>query len=206
MPDHTSNIVVFASGGGSNFQAIHDACVNGTIPGRIVLVVTTNAQAGIIKRAHSAGIPTVICGTSDDPLHLLEGYEVDLIALAGYMRLVPAHVVEAFAGRMLNVHPSLLPAFGGQGMYGMHVHKAVVDRGVKITGATIHLVDSAYDNGPIVLQEAIRIDECDTPEQVAARVLQIEHSIYPEAVRLLAEGRLKLDGRRVHILPKPTVS
>ncbi len=206
MSSHTSNIVVFASGGGSNFQAIHNACVNGVIPGRVVLVVASSPRAGIIERAQRADIPSVVCGRSDDPLQLLDGLDVDILALAGYLRLVPAHVVEAFADRMLNVHPSLLPAFGGQGMYGMRVHEAVVRGGVKVTGATIHLVDRAYDNGPIVLQEAIRIEAHETPEEVAARVLEVEHRIYPEAVKLLAERRLQRVGRRVHILPKPTFS
>jgi len=201
---HQSNIVVFASGGGSNFQAIHNACENGTIPGRVVLVVASSPQAGILDRAARAGIPTRIAAKSDDPLEIVQGYDVDIVALAGYMRLIPSHMVAAFADRMLNVHPSLLPAFGGKGMYGMRVHEAVVDHGVKVTGATIHLVDSAYDTGPIVLQEAIRIHSHETSADVSARVLEIEHRIYPQAIKLLAEHRLRRDGRRVHIFPNPT--
>lgn len=204
MGMHLSNIVIFASGGGSNFQAIHDACERGIIHGRVVLVVASSPQAGILERAAQAGIPTRVTAKSDDPLEIVQGYDIDIVALAGYMRLIPSHMVAAFEDRMLNVHPSLLPAFGGKGMYGMRVHEAVVEHGVKVTGATIHLVDGAYDTGPIVLQEAIQIHSHETSADVAARVLEIEHRIYPQAIKLLAEHRLRRDGRRVHILPNPT--
>ncbi|PIQ61924.1 MAG: phosphoribosylglycinamide formyltransferase [Bacteroidetes bacterium CG12_big_fil_rev_8_21_14_0_65_60_17] len=206
MPSNTLNIAVFASGGGSNFQAIHDACVKGTIPGRISLVVASSAKAGVLERAARHNIPSRICNISDDAMQIMEGYEVDIVVLAGYMRLIPEHVVTAFKDRMLNVHPSLLPAFGGKGMYGTRVHEAVVRHGVKVTGATIHLVDNAYDSGPIVLQEAIPVESHETPDDIAARVLEVEHRIYPEAVRLLAEKRLHREGRRVHILPKTSAS
>lgn len=196
-----TRIAVFASGGGSNFQAITDACSDGTIPGRVTLCVTSRPDAGVMDRAGRAGIPIHIL-TDDDPdtlIALLDDHGIGLVTLAGYMRKIPGAVVNAYRHRMMNIHPALLPAFGGKGLYGMRVHRAVIEYGVRFSGATVHFVDEEYDTGPIILQDIVRVEPGDTPESLAARVLETEHRIYPRAVRLFAEGRLRVDGRRVFI-------
>ena len=132
-------------------------------------------------------------------LEALDRHGVTFVALAGYLKHVPVAVVRAFRHRMLNVHPSLLPAFGGPGFYGRRVHEAALDYGVRWSGATVHLVDEAYDTGPIVLQDVVPVRPDDTPDALAARVLAVEHRLYPEALRLFAEGRTRVEGRRVHI-------
>jgi len=199
-------IAVFASGGGSNFQSILDAAEDGSIAADVALCVSDRASAGAIDRASDAGIPSSVVDPGDDPdrfaealLDLLERREISFVALAGYLRKIPPSVVEAYRGRMVNIHPSLLPAFGGRGMYGMHVHRAVVDYGVRWTGATVHLVDEAYDHGPVVLQEPVPVFTGDRPEDVAARVLAVEHRLYPTALQLFASGRVHVDGRSVRI-------
>ena len=127
--------------------------------------------------------------------------EVGLVCLAGYLRIMTAELVDAYAGRMINIHPALLPSFGGEGMWGHHVHQAVLDYGCKISGCSVHLVWLETDGGPIVLQRAVPVEEDDTPETLAARILPHEHELYSQAVQLFAEGRVKLEGRRVRILP-----
>ena len=197
-----TRIAVFASGGGSNFQAIADACTDASLPARIELCVSTRPDAGVLDRAARMDIPShVLTGdeSADDLIGLLDEKQIDLVALAGYMRRIPADVVAAYRNRMLNIHPALLPAFGGKGLYGMRVHRAVIEYGVRWTGATVHFVDEEYDTGPIVLQDVVPVEPDDTPESLAARVLETEHRIYPRAVRLFAEGRLRVEGRRVFI-------
>jgi phosphoribosylglycinamide formyltransferase-1 len=128
---------------------------------------------------------------------------VDLVVLAGYLRVMTPALVEAFAGRMMNVHPALLPAFGGPGMWGHRVHQAVLDYGCKVSGATVHFVTLETDGGPIIVQEAAPVEEDDTPEMLAARILPHEHALLPKAVQLFAQGRLRIEGRRVRVLPGP---
>ncbi len=207
MPDAPLRLAVFASGGGTNFQAILDAIARGTLPAEAALLVAGRPEAGALTRARRHGVPAEVVDPSapdhaEALLDLLEEHDANFVALAGYLRRVPPAVVAAFRGRMLNVHPALLPAFGGKGMYGMHVHRAALRYGVKWTGATVHVVDEAYDTGPIVLQEPVRVHPGDTPEALAARVLEVEHRLYPEALRLFAEGRVAIDGRSVHIVLK----
>ena len=125
--------------------------------------------------------------------------KIDFIILAGYLKLIGKQIVERYSNKIINIHPALLPSFGGKGMYGRHVHEAVYNRGVKISGATVHLVNTEYDAGPIVLQKVVPIDDVVSPEEIAARVLKIEHEIFPQAVKLLVEGRLKVKGSRVTI-------
>jgi len=200
---------VFASGGGTNLQALldHDA-VEGRW--RVGLVVSDRPDAGALERAHAAEVPTrVVPATGRDAddvarqtLDALRAHEVDLVLLAGYLRLVPAEVVRAFRGRMLNIHPALLPAFGGKGMYGVHVHRAVLEAGARLTGPTVHLVDEVYDRGRILAQWPVPVHAGDTPEALARRVLAVEHRLYPRVVdhlaRCVAEGRtpepLSLEG------------
>ena len=200
------NIAVFASGGGSNFQAIADACQDGTINGKVVLCVASRPTAGVIDRARAMDIPIhVLEGSSEEwtagVLDALQDLSVDFIALAGFMRMVPVPLIRAYQGRIVNIHPALLPSFGGKGMYGMNVHRAVVMAGVPETGATVHLVDEDYDTGPIVAQEAVPVRPGDLPEEIAARVLAIEHRLYPAVIAAFADGRVSIDGKLVTIRP-----
>lgn len=191
-------------------QAILDAVTAGTLHAAVVLCVCNKTGAGAVARARQAGVPVALLNPAafDDEeaytralLDALDRHGVNFIALAGYLRKIPAAVVQAYRHRMLNIHPALLPAFGGAGYYGKRVHEAVLAHGVRYTGATVHLVDEAFDTGPIVLQAVVPVHQDDTPETLAARVLQVEHTLYPQALQLFAEGRITLDGRRVRIDP-----
>lgn len=203
-------LAVLASGGGSNLQAILDAIASRTLDATVALVMTDRSEAGALNRAASAGIPTSVIPPRNYPttsafasamLTALTAHEVDFVALAGYMHYIPPSVVRNYQNRMLNVHPSLLPAFGGAGFYGMRVHRAALAYGVRWSGATVHLVDDQFDNGPIVLQEPVRVEPDDTPETLAARVLTVEHRLFPEALRLFAQDRVQIDKRQVTIRP-----
>jgi len=180
---------VFASGGGSNFQALLDhQTPDGTWS--IVLLVSDREHAGAIERAAAANVPSAVIATSgrdasavaQEMLELLARHRVALILLAGYVKLIPREVVARYRGRMLNVHPALLPAFGGKGMYGKRVHTAVIESGARESGATVHFVDEEYDRGPIVAQRRVPVLAGDTAEELAARVLAVEHELYPLAV------------------------
>jgi len=201
-------IGVLVSGRGTNLQAILDACARGGIPGRVVVVVSNNPKAYALERARREGIPAVAMhhrafpdrDTFDSKLaEILHSYQVDLVCLAGFLRILGPWFVNEFPGRIMNIHPALLPAFGGLGMYGERVHRAVLDSGVKFSGCTIHFVNEAPDGGPIILQAVVPVRDDDTVETLAARIAQEEHRLYPEAVRLFAEGRLRVAGRRVTI-------
>jgi phosphoribosylglycinamide formyltransferase-1 len=196
------NVAVFGSGRGSNFQAILDAIDGGSLPGvRVTLVLSNKSNAGILQIARSRSLPAIHLSEKQFPdeqsfvdamLATLQDHEADFIALAGYMRKLPPRVIATFRHRIVNIHPALLPRFGGKGMYGIHVHEAVLAAGETISGATVHIVDEEYDHGPILLQRKVDVRIDDTPETLAARVLEIEHQIYPEALRLLAEGKVAL--------------
>lgn len=201
-------LAVFASGGGTNFQSILDSIEAGELPAEMVCCVSNTPDAGALERAANHDVPTEVIEPSDfnepEPfgealLDVLTGYEVSFVALAGYMLKIPENVVEAYKDCMTNIHPALLPAFGGQGMYGMHVHRAVLEYGVHWTGATVHLVDEEYDHGPIVLQEPVPVYADDTPDDLASRVRKVEHELYPEALRLFAQDRIRKEGRTVRI-------
>jgi phosphoribosylglycinamide formyltransferase 1 len=192
-------IAVFASGGGSNFQAIVDASNTGLQGLDVVLCVTNRPDAGVLVRAESAGIKTLVIssGSFDSPADFAEAllaelktHRVDLIALAGYLKKVPLKLVRAFPQKILNIHPALLPEFGGKGMYGHHVHEAVIESGASHSGATVHFVDEDYDTGRILIQREVRVHPDDTPDTLAARVLSIEHQLYPEALQLVLSGDL----------------
>jgi phosphoribosylglycinamide formyltransferase-1 len=195
-------IAVMASGRGSNFRAIHEALARiEEPPARIVLCISNNPSPGAFDYAREHGIPTIRLSPrmfeteaeyARELLATLERHDVELIVLAGYMRRIPAEVVERHRGRILNIHPALLPEFGGEGMYGMNVHAAVIAAGRRESGATVHLVDGEYDTGAIVAQERVEIPEGETPEGLATRVLEVEHRLFPRVViewsrRLLAE-------------------
>lgn len=201
-------LAVFASGGGSNLQAILDAVEAGTLRAEVALVVADREAAGALERARRHGVPTAVLRPADFAdadafgralLDVLEKHGATFVALAGYLKKVPDAVVRAFRHHIVNVHPSLLPAFGGPGFYGRRVHEAALAHGVRWSGATVHLVDEGYDTGPIVLQEPVRVEPGDTPETLAARILEVEHRLYPDALRLFADGRVRVEGRRVEI-------
>ncbi len=205
-------IAVFASGEGTNLQALLDACADGRVRGAVVLVVSNKEDAGAVRRAQRLGIETLVCPQNEHPT--ADEYNaflaqeckrrgVELICLAGFMLKIKRPLIEAYKDRILNVHPAILPAFGGQGMYGKKVHEAVVAAGVKVSGATIHVVDEEYDHGPIVLQATVPVLATDTPGTLSARVLAQEHWIYPRAVALFAEGRAKVEDGKVVVRPSP---
>ncbi|MGI6425279.1 MAG: phosphoribosylglycinamide formyltransferase [Tepidanaerobacteraceae bacterium] len=200
---------VLVSGGGSNLQAIIDTSESGYLPAEVVVVISSKEGVYALERAKIHNIPSKVVIPKDfksqkeyeDALiKILASYDVELVILAGFIKVLSPHFVKAFQRRIMNIHPSLIPSFCGDGFYGEKVHKAVLDYGVKITGVTVHFVDEGTDTGPIILQRAIYVKESDTPETLAARVLQEEHKIYPEAIKLYAEGKLEIDGRRVKIL------
>ncbi|MDT0630661.1 phosphoribosylglycinamide formyltransferase [Rubrivirga litoralis] len=201
-------LAFFASGGGSNVGAILDAVDAGRLDAEPALVVTDRPDAGVLDRAEARGLPVAVLSPArfdgeaafaDALLGALREHDADAVALAGYLKKVPDAVVEAFRHRVLNVHPSLLPAFGGAGWYGRRVHQGVLNAGCRVSGATVHLVDGDYDTGPIVLQEAVRVEPGDTAEALAARVLAVEHRIFPAALQLLAHDRLRVEDGRVTI-------
>jgi formyltetrahydrofolate-dependent phosphoribosylglycinamide formyltransferase len=194
----TSRIAVLASGGGTNLQALLDHLDRRgeQRSGQVVVVASDRPDAGALERAHDRGVPTAVIatpGTDGAPIdELLERHSVDLVALAGYLRLVPPDVVARYRGRILNIHPALLPAFGGAGMYGARVHRAVLASGATLSGATVHFVDDEYDRGPIVGQWPVPVLPSDTPATLAARVLRVEHALYPLAVEAVASLRVRL--------------
>lgn len=196
----SGRVAVFASGGGTNLQALLDHFGGGPGAGRgeVASVVSDRTDAGALERAERSGVPTrviTVAGRSErdvarQTLTALEEERIDVVALAGYLRLVPSEVVERFRGRMVNIHPALLPSFGGKGMYGRRIHEAVLEAGCRVTGATVHLVDERYDTGMILAQWPVPVREDDSPETLAERVLRIEHRLYPVVVEaVLAAAR-----------------
>ncbi len=198
MPEFL-NIGVFASGRGSNFCAILESIKAGKIrDARITLVISNNSGAGALQTARENNIPALHISrmqfTYDDDftkalLNTLEDHEVNFVVLAGYMKKIDPCIVRKFKNRILNIHPALLPKYGGDGMFGMHVHEAVIASHDPVSGATVHIVDEEYDHGSIVLQKKVPVDPDDTAESLAEKVLAIEHQLYPEAIRLFAEGK-----------------
>lgn len=195
-----SRIAVLASGGGTNLQALldHFDARGADRAGDVVLVASDRRDAGALARAAARGVPTAIIQTPSaavgaEPLDaILADHRVDLVALAGYLRLIPMETVDRFRGRIVNVHPALLPAFGGAGMYGGRVHQAVLDAGATVSGVTVHFVDRAYDRGPVIAQWPVPVLADDTAVSLAARVLRVEHVLYPIAVSAVAAGRIAL--------------
>jgi phosphoribosylglycinamide formyltransferase-1 len=195
-----NNVGVLISGRGTNLQALIDAAAGGRLGGRVAVVISNVEGAPGLERARKAGIPAYFRdhrGRSRDEFDqqlvaLLREHAVDLVCLAGYMRLLSPAFIRAFAGRILNVHPSLLPAFPG-----LEAQRQALEHGVKVSGATVHLVDESLDAGPIVLQEAVPVLATDEVDGLAARTLEAEHRIYPRAVRAMLEGRCQVAGRRV---------
>jgi phosphoribosylglycinamide formyltransferase-1 len=196
---------VLASGRGSNLQALLDAAARPGYPARVVIVIADRERAPALVRAEAAGVPAVFLdpkGYEDRAAYdtalseRLERAGVELVCLAGFMRILGPAFVRAWRGRVMNIHPALLPAFPG-----LHAQRQALEYGVKVAGATVHFVDEGVDSGPIILQAAVPVEPDDTEETLSARILAEEHRLYPEAVRLYAEGRLQVEGRRVRVLP-----
>jgi phosphoribosylglycinamide formyltransferase 1 len=186
-----SRLAVLASGRGSNLQAIVDHFDNLARErvAKVVLVASNRADSPALIRAATASIDIAHFNAADDGtelLDLLEKHRIDLVVLAGYLKRIPSRVIREYSGRMINIHPALLPAFGGEGMYGARVHEAVIASGAKESGVTVHLVDDDYDRGPIVAQWRIPVEPADTADKLAARVLNVEHVVYPRTVEMVA--------------------
>jgi phosphoribosylglycinamide formyltransferase 1 len=202
----TLTVGVLASGRGSNLHAILEACARPGFPARVAVVISDRERAVALERARVAGVEAVWVNPKDfgdreafdlTLVHELQSRGVGLVCHAGFMRILSPLYVRVFAGRALNVHPSLLPAFPG-----LHAQRQALEYGAKVAGATVHFVDEGVDTGPIVLQAAVPVEPGDTEETLAARILVQEHRLYPEAIRLFAQGRLRIQGRRVIVLPE----
>jgi phosphoribosylglycinamide formyltransferase-1 len=196
---------VFASGRGSNFQSILKAIHEGRLDAEVKLLLSNNPDAGAITTAKENNIPADVIASGDFSsrslfvermLSTLNQHNIQLIVLAGYMKKMPSEIISTYRNRIVNIHPALLPSFGGKGMYGHYVHEAVIEQGCKVTGITVHIVDKIYDHGPIAAQRCVPVEEGDTAETLAARVLKVEHQLYPEVLQLFASGRIEIQGRR----------
>ncbi len=217
-PEKPINVCVMVSGSGTNLQSLIDRYPSGPEPdrpARISLVVSDNRQAYGLERAIKAGIETRVIPPGDFAsqeefgtahIDLFREKEIDLVVLAGYLKLIPSNVVGAFENRMINIHPALLPSFGGKGMYGRRVHEAVIESGTRVSGATVHFVDEKYDHGPILLQFPVPVFSGDDPKTLAKRILSYEHRLLPLAVELIATGRVRVEGRRVIISDDRTLT
>ncbi len=207
-----TKIGVLVSGGGTNLQALLDAQRRGEIPqGEITVVISNVPGAYALERAQKAGVEALTVSKKDYPdvhafcgalLHELQSREIGLVVLAGFLSILDEAFVRAYENRIINIHPSLIPSFCGKGYYGLKVHERVLERGVKVTGATVHFVNEGADEGPIILQKAVDILPGDTPEVLQRRVMeQAEWKLLPHAVALFCQGRLKVEGAHVEILP-----
>ncbi len=197
---------VFASGGGSNFQALIDRKNSGDLHVEFALLISNNSKAFACERARLNNIPALHLSEkqfdsplaySDRLMGLLDEYKVDLIVLAGYMKKLPEALVQKYRMKILNIHPGLLPSFGGKGMYGKYVHQAVLDYGAKVSGVTVHFVDEEYDQGPVILQQTLQVLDTDDADSLAARILTLEHAHFWRALEAVASGKVRVEGRRV---------
>jgi phosphoribosylglycinamide formyltransferase-1 len=197
------NLGVLISGNGSNLQSIIDHIKQGSLKALIKIVISNNPDAFGITRAQKHGIPVVVIKNSDfknkegfdaELIRILKDRQVDLVVLAGFMRIITPDFLKAFSGRVMNIHPALLPSFPG-----LHAQKQAFDYGVKVSGCTVHFVDDGVDTGPIIIQASVPVLDNDSEDTLAARILKEEHRIYPEAIQLFADGRLEISGRKVFI-------
>jgi len=184
------NLVFFASGSGTNFQSVIDAINSGRLQARISGLIADRPEAGALERAELHGIPTHIIDlkkpdTGKHLLHLLSGLEPDLIVLAGYLKKIPDSIIEKYRGKIINIHPSLLPKYGGKGFYGMRVHQAVIENGEKASGCTVHFVDEIYDNGSVIEQVKVSVDKNESPDSLAKKILREEHKLLPRTIKKL---------------------
>ena len=201
-------IACLVSGNGTNLQAIIDAIESGALPARIAAVISNVPDAFALERARRHGLPHFVvdhrqyqdrAAFDRELVKIIDSSQAKLVCLCGFMRVLTPAFTGRYPGRIINIHPALLPKFGGKGFYGHHVHQAVLAAGEKVSGCTVHVVDAEVDHGPIILQRSVPVLPDDTPESLAARVLVQEHFAYPEAIRLFAEGRVRIEGPRVII-------
>ena len=193
------NIGVLISGGGTNLQAIIDETKSGGINGTVKLVISNKENAYGLERARLSCIKAVYETNEDKIIGLLKENNIDLIVLAGYLKIITPKFVDEFRNKIINIHPSLIPSFCGKGYYGEKVHQGVIDYGAKVTGATVHFVDEGADTGTIIMQEAVNVEQDDDAKSLAKRVLEVEHRILKESIRLFCENKLSIQGRRVFI-------
>lgn len=206
-------LAVLLSAGGTTLQNLIDRIADGRLRAQIVQVIANRADAYGLVRAENAGIPAAVVDRKDCAsreefsqriFDRIRQAQADLVCLAGFLQLLP--IPDDFRDRVLNIHPALIPSFCGQGFYGHHVHEAALEYGVKVSGCTVHFADNQYDHGPIILQRPVPVLDDDTPDTLAARVFEQECEAYPEAIRLFADGRIRVENRRVRILPPSGVS
>lgn len=193
------NIAVLISGGGTNLQAIIDSVEVGDIKGRIVAVVSNKENAYGLERARKHNIDAYYSNDEKEIIRILRDSGAELVVLAGYLKILSSEFTKAFENKIINIHPSLIPSFCGKGYYGLKVHEAAIEYGVKLTGATVHFVDENADTGPIIIQESVEVLPDDTAEVLQKRVLKTEHKIMCETVRLFCEDKIRLEGRRVYL-------
>lgn len=192
-------IGVLISGGGTNLQAVIDGCENKSINGEVKVVISNKEEAYGLERARNHKI-TAICEKDENKIiEILKENEVELVILAGYLKIVSPKLVNEYRNKIINIHPSLIPAFCGKGYYGQKVHQGVIDYGAKVTGATVHFVDEGADTGPIIMQKTVEVKQDDDAKKLAERVLEVEHEILTKSISMFCENKLTVNGRRVYI-------
>lgn len=192
-------IGVLISGGGTNLQAVIDNCENKTINGKVEVVISNKSEAFGLQRAKNHNIKAVFENKEDKIIEILKENKVELVVLAGYLKIISTKLVNEYKNRIINIHPSLIPAFCGKGYYGEKVHQGVIDYGAKVTGATVHFVDEGADTGPIIMQKTVEVKQDDDVKKLAARVLDVEHEILAKSIAMFCENKLTVQGRRVYI-------
>ncbi|MFR1850395.1 MULTISPECIES: phosphoribosylglycinamide formyltransferase [Clostridia] len=193
------NIGVLISGGGSNLQAIIDDCESKKINGNIKVVISNREDAFGLERAKKHNIRSVFEKDEDEVIKILKEENIDLVVLAGYLKIISPKFVSEFENKIMNIHPALIPSFCGDGFYGEKVHQAVIDYGAKVSGATVHFVNEKADAGPIIMQDTVKVMDDDDAKTLAKRVLEVEHTILPRCVKLFCEGKISVEGRKVRI-------
>lgn len=193
------NIGVLISGGGSNLQAIIDGTLDGSINGKVKIVISNKENIYGLERARQNNINAIFETDEEKIIELLKAHNIDLVVLAGYLKIISPKFVNEFKDKIINIHPSLIPSFCGKGYYGIKIHQGVLDYGVKVTGATVHFVDDGADTGAIIMQESVEVKDDDNASSLAKRVLEIEHKILKKSISLFCENKLSIQGRRVFI-------
>ncbi|MEG1871178.1 MAG: phosphoribosylglycinamide formyltransferase [Peptostreptococcaceae bacterium] len=193
------NIGVLVSGGGTNLQAIIDETLSGNINGQIKVVISNKENAYGLERAKQNNIDATYETDEDNIIEILKDKDIDLVVLAGYLKIISPKFVEVFRNKMINIHPSLIPSFCGKGYYGEKVHQGVIDYGAKVTGATVHFVDEGADTGAIIMQETVMVEDEDDSKSLSEKVLEVEHRILKKSISLFCENKLSIQGRRVFI-------
>lgn len=192
-------IGVLISGGGTNLQAVIDNCENKTINGEVKVVISNKSEAYGLQRAKNHNIKAVFENEEDEIIEILKENKIDLVVLAGYLKIISPKLVNEYKNKIINIHPSLIPAFCGKGYYGEKVHQGVIDYGAKVTGATVHFVDEGADTGPIIMQKTVEVKQYDDVKKLASRVLEVEHEILIKSIAMFCENKLTVQGRRVYI-------